>query len=284
MIIRPLLFGPAGPGQPFSPLAKIVASYLYPVDPLPCEALRPWIAGYAFQESDGSGSVHGVLPGLQPVLGFQYRGRMATILPQGETLLETSGITGLQSRSRQYRAMPGAATLLVRFHPWGAAAFLPVPMHELADRSLGLSSLLRPSLLRWVEERLAESADDSQRIRVVEGFLLGLLRNRAPDGPVRKAARLLQANPSANLARVAGELGLGERQLERKFREWIGIGPKRFARLVRFQQVVRLLERNHRSLDAALELGFYDQAHFIKDFRAFAGTTPEAWSQTLRRP
>jgi AraC-like DNA-binding protein len=209
---------------------------------------------------------------------------MSTILPQGETLLETSGITGLQSKNRQYRAMPGAATLLVLFHPWGAAAFLPAPMHELADRSIGLSSLLHPSLLRLVEERLAESKDNSQRIRVVEAFLLALLRTRSPDGPVRKAARLLQANPLVDLAGVAGELGLGERQLERKFREWIGIGPKRFARLARFQQVLRLLERNHRSFDAVLEQGYYDQAHFIKDFRTFTGTTPEAWLKALQRP
>jgi AraC-like DNA-binding protein len=253
------------------------------MDHLPCEALRPWIAGYAFQESDGTGIVHSVLPGLQPVLGFQYRGRMSAILPQGEMPLEASGITGLQSSNRRYRAMPGTGTLLVRFHPWGAAAFLPAPMHELADRSLGLSSLLNPSLLRLVEERLAESKDDGQRIRVVEGFLLALLRTRVPDGPVRKAVRLLQANPSHDLAGIAGHLGLGERQLERKFREWIGIGPKRFARLARFQLVVRSLERGHRSLDAALEQGFYDQAHFIKDFRTFTGTTPEAWLKGLRR-
>lgn len=250
----------------------------------PADALRPWVAGYSIQESDGSGAVHEVLPGLQPVLGFQYRGRMSTLLPRGEILLEASGITGLQSGKRRYRSLPGAATLLVRFHPWGAAAFMPAPMHELVDCSLGLSSLLNPSLLRLVEERLAESRENSQRIRVVESFLLALLRTRVPDGPVRKAVRLLQDNPSLDVAGVAGQLGLGERQMERKFREWIGVGPKRFARLARFQQVLRILERNPGSLDAALEQGFYDQAHFIKDFRAFTGTTPEAWLKSLRRP
>ncbi len=259
-------------------------SYLYPVNIPPSEALRPWVASYTFQESDGSGTAHEVLPGLQPVMGFQYRGRMSTLLPQGETLLEISGITGFQSKNRRYRAMPGAATLLVHFQPWGAAAFLPVPMHELADLSLGLSSLLNPSLLRVVEECLAASKDHNQRLRVVENFLLALQRPRVPDGAVRKAVRLLKAQPSFDLASLAGQLGLGERQLERKFREWIGIGPKRFARLARFQQVVHVLKRSPSSCEAALEQGFYDQAHFIKEFRAFTGTTPEAWMRALRLP
>jgi len=259
-------------------------NYLYPVMIPPSEALRPWVAGYTIQESDGSGTAHEVLPGLQPVLGFQYRGRMSTLLPQGETLLETSGITGFQSGTRRYRALPGSASLLVRFHPWGAAAFLPAPMHELADRSLGLSSLLRPALLREVEDRLAESRDHAERIRLVERFLLSLRRTRVPDGSLRKAARLLQAQPALDLASLAGQLGLGERQMERKFREWIGIGPKRFARLARFQHVVDLLQRSPASLEAALEQGFYDQAHFIKEFRAFAGATPEAWLRALHPP
>lgn len=248
----------------------------------PSEALRPWVAGYTIQESDGSGTVHEVLPGLQSVMGFQYSGRISALLPQGETLLEISGITGFQSGCRHYRSISGAATLLVHFHPWGAAAFLTAPMHELADQSLGLSSLLDPSLIREVEDRLAESKDHSQRIHIVENFLLSLRQTRVPDGPVRKAVRLLQAQPSLDVVSMAGQLGLGERQLERKFREWIGIGPKRFARLARFQQVVQNLKRRPRSFESTLEQGFYDQAHFIKEFRAFTGTTPEAWMRAQR--
>lgn len=169
----------------------------------PSDVLRPWVAGYSIHQSEGTGAVHVVLPGLQPVMGFQYRGRMSTLLPQGETLLDTNGITGLQGASRRCRSLPGAATFLVRFHPWGAAAFLSTPMHELADLSLSLSNVLNPSLLHAVEDRLAESKEEPDRIRVVEAFLLSLLRLRIPDGPVRKAVRLLQANPSLDLVSVA---------------------------------------------------------------------------------
>lgn len=265
------------------PARRTRRAYLLAVNHLPCAALRPWVEGYTLDESDGSGALHEVLPGLQPVLGFQYRGRMATVLPAGETLLDISGITGLQSGIRRYRALPGAASLLVRFHPWGAAAFLPVPLFELADRSEGLSALLNPGRLRLVEERLAECRDDRERIAVVEDFLLSHLRLRTPDGALRKAVRLVRDNPSLEISRLAGQLALSERQLERKFREWIGIGPKRFARLARFRQLLPLLERNHGALEAALDQGFHDQAHFIKDFRSFTGAAPEAWLQARRR-
>lgn len=253
-------------------------SYLYAVNIPPSEVLRPWVASYTLQESDGSGTAHAVLPGLQPVMGFEYRGRMSTLLPQGEMLLEVSGITGFQSRIRRYRALPGAATLLVHFHPWGAAAFLPAPMHELADLSLGLSSLLNPSLLRAVEDGLAGSKDHNQRIRVVENFLLALQRTRVPDGSVRKAVRLLQAQPSLDRGSVAGQLGLGDRQLERKFREWIGIGPKRFARLARFQQVLQLLKNSPPALGTALES--YGSAGAV---RALLQDAPEGMTLIKKR-
>jgi AraC-like DNA-binding protein len=129
-------------------------------------------------------------------------------------------------------------------------------MDGLVDQSVGLSSLLNPSLLREVEDRLAECGNHNQRIQVVETFLLSLQRARVPDGAVRKAVRLLQAKPSMDLASMAGHLGLGERQLE----------------------------RSPPSLETAMDQGFFDQSHFIKEFRAYAGTTPEAWMRAQHRP
>jgi AraC-like DNA-binding protein len=226
---------------------------------------------------------HSVLPDVEPVMGFQYRGRAISVRDGGDTLLETAGITGIQSEARAYRYLPGSGTVLVRFHPWGASAFLPAPMREISERSVGLDALLPQSAIREVEEKLHGSRTDPERIRIIEAFLLSRLRERTPDGAVRRAVRmLLSGGEDVPVERLAEGLGLGGRQLERKFGEWVGVGPKRFARLVRFRNVI---EKWNAAPHAAGTIGnnrFFDQSHFIKDFRAFAGTTPEAYLRGLR--
>lgn len=249
---------------------------------LPCAALNPWVAGYEIIETEGATPPHLVLPGPEPVLGFQYRGRMLALAAGEPSLLEAAGITGIPDGPRRYQALPGTGTLLVRFHPWGASAFLPSPMHEISGASVGLVLLMPGSDVRETQERMSEARDDAQRIGIAERFLLAQLRDRTPDGVVRRAARILlsPAGPAA-VEDMAKRLEVGERQLERKFREWIGVGPKRFARLARFRNALREWQSLPAGAPVALPAGYYDQAHFIKEFRAFAGCTPAAFRKGL---
>jgi methylphosphotriester-DNA--protein-cysteine methyltransferase len=156
-------------------------------------------------------------------------------------------------------------------------------MREISDRSLGLDALLPQTSIREVEERLHGTRTDPERIRIIESFLLSRLRERTPDGAVRRAVRLLLSDrEGVSVERLAESLGLGERQLERKFGEWVGVAPKRFARLARFRNVIARWNASPHADDAIGEGRFFDQSHFIKDFRAFAGTTPEAYLRGLR--
>jgi len=82
-------------------------------------------------------------------------------------------------------------------------------------------------------------------------------------------------------ALIAGS-GWSERQFRRRFQEVVGIAPKAFARILRFQRALRVMERSD-PLPAALECGYYDQAHFNRDFKAIAGESPAAYS-SRRRP
>jgi len=249
---------------------------------LPCAALSPWVAGYEILETEGTVPPHLVLPGPEPVLGFQYRGRMRALAAGGSSLLEVAGITGILGGPRRYQALPGTGTLLVRFHPWGASAFLPAPMHEISGASVGLDLLMPGSGVRETQERMAEARDDAQRIGIAEGFLLARLRDRTPDGVVRRAARILLSPAGlSSVEDMAKRFDMGERQLERKFREWIGVGPKRFARLARFRNALREWESLPPDVPGALPAGYYDQAHFIKEFKAFAGCTPVAFRKGL---
>ena len=170
----------------------------------------------------------------------------------------------------------GAVQLLgIRFHPGGTSAFVRVPMNELTDRiaELGsLSSELERELLSVSEclESLTE------KIAAVEAVLIGRLLRRSQDSSaMRLAASIVQSAGLISVDRLATEAGISSRQLERRFLREIGVGPKLLGRILRFQQVFRAVER----LDAAwamvaVECGYYDQAHLIRDFNQFAGQTP----------
>jgi methylphosphotriester-DNA--protein-cysteine methyltransferase len=95
------------------------------------------------------------------------------------------------------------------------------------------------------------------------------------DPLVTRAATLLAgAHDEASVSSVAGVLGVSERQLERRFLARIGVTPKRFATLRRFERAVARATIAPSLTAAALDAGYYDQSHFIRDFRRFAGSSP----------
>ncbi|MGH9662021.1 MAG: helix-turn-helix domain-containing protein, partial [Bryobacteraceae bacterium] len=127
---------------------------------------------------------------------------------------------------------------------------------------------------REAEERIAEAASDRARAAIVERML-----RPAPPQPAgaidHALARIEIAAAPGGVARLARETGMSERQLERAFADRVGISPKLLARIDRFQRALRAVEEAGVSGAAvAADLGYYDQAHLIRDFREFTGSTP----------
>ena len=185
----------------------------------PSEPLRSRVASIEVIETAG-GEVT-VLPGSAAVLGFQYRGRVRA----GAQFLSTAGVTGIQSGPRHYSYDPDTATILVRFTPQGAAC-LGVPASQLSGQSVPLDALLPLTRVREASERLATAASAHARIAVVEALLLEL--PFAHDRLVAHAMQQLTDSAperARSVAEVARELGVSERQLERRFLQRVGITP-----------------------------------------------------------
>ncbi len=233
-------------------------------DPPP--RLRNRVASIEIVEVDGGNTI--VLPSTSAVLGIQFRGRVRA----GDTLLARAGVTGIQSTARTYSYELGTGSLLVRFTPQGAAC-LGVPVTELANRSVPLDDFLARARVAEVHERLGDAIDTSKRVAVLEGFL-DALPYRSDPLVTRALAMLDAAAENVNVSAAARALGLSERQLERRFLAQVGITPKRFAMLRRFERVAAQARTAPSLTVAALEAGYYDQSHFIRDFRRFAGAAP----------
>jgi len=169
--------------------------------------------------------------------------------------------------------------LSVRFFPWGAHQYFDLPVHEFADRTVSTEHLWGPQA-RALEDEIGSASTMRQRVRILERFLISQRRSRRVDNEalIRK---VVSRRGRISVRELASGLGLGERQIERRFRDSVGVSPKHFARLCRFLSTCHLLSNRQPTTTAevALQAGFFDQAHLHHDFVAFSGMTPSAFAQ-----
>ena len=177
--------------------------------------------------------------------------------------------------------------LEVSLAPLAAYTLLGVPMEELGSELVDLADVLGPAGRR-LGERLREITSWPQRFALLDQFLLRRLeRGPRPSPEVGWAwERLVSSGGSVPIGRIAEEVGWSHRHLIVRFRQQVGLRPKTTARLVRFDGVWRYLDKSG-PVDwgrAAAECGYADQAHLVRDFRRFTGTTPtEFLARTLPR-
>lgn len=252
------------------------------------EALRPYVRLIWLLECDGPALFGGperiVADGVVEAI-FHYRTPFTMRFPDAEATRQPASL--LVSQTRRFVEIEPAGAggfIAVRFHPWGAHQFLPVPMLDVADRATPADEVWRRPDVREIEERLGTAATDQERVDTVQAFLLRRLdKHRRPDvtGLVRA---LWRTPPPVRIDRIAESLGIGQRRLERTFETSLGMTPKHLTRLARFLRACRSLREapDARLTGVAYDAGFYDQAHFIHEFRTFAGMTPGEFAANSR--
>ena len=189
----------------------------------------------------------------------------------------TAFVVGELTSALRVRPSARISTMGIRFRPTGLRALVEVPQQELTDRTTPIADLWGGPA-RELEARVHEAATDAQRASVAEEFLFDrLAAGPGPDPRIEAAVgRLLSEGGQTRLAALAATAGLSPRQLERRFKSVVGLGPKALARLVRFQEVYRRLGDDLASdwASIALDCGYFDQAHLLRDFRDLAGAPP----------
>jgi AraC-like DNA-binding protein len=173
------------------------------------------------------------------------------------------------------RPIGKARMLGVRFRAHGAGRMLGTPMPETTSRIVDLSDLV-PALARDLDGIWDAPSAAAQTARAGAIFAAWDRRHGRRDRVVEEAvARLTSARVQLDTATLARALGISLRQLERRFQNAVGLGPKHFARMRRFQRVFQAIEEQRPGwADAAVACGYYDQAHLVRDFREFAGQAP----------
>ncbi len=188
-------------------------------------------------------------------------------------------ISGMQRRWIVIEAQPGASLLVIRFRPGGAYALVGPDAASLTDGVFTLEDVLGRAATS-LRDRVLEASSAQQRLDAAIGWLTERIGRAALPPAVRYLIRRLEHPVGLRIRDLAEEVGFSERHMRGLFQRWVGLSPKQYARIQRFQGVLARMANTataHLECDwaeTAAAFGYADQSHLAHDFRAFAGMTP----------
>ena len=170
-------------------------------------------------------------------------------------------------------------TFAVRFYPYGFANFVSEPISNLANKETPINQLFGTENADGLEQKIIKSENTEQRISTIEKFLLDRLNDEKTINSIVKNTvdSLLSTNGSASINSILKEDLSKRRQLERNFKKQIGVSPKQLGKVIRLQTALKMLlnQKAENLTNVAYESEYFDQAHFIKDFKEFTGINPK---------
>jgi len=196
--------------------------------------------------------------------------------------VRASWISGQHSRPIAIEAAQNSCMIGARFLPGGAHAILKQPLSELNDSVIEMELVWGKSIHELREQLLAATSVD-ERFAVLDRALVRRAADRLDRDRSLMCALAQLANPSGSMSirQLAANIGISQGRLVRLFDTRVGLKPKMLGRVLRFQRVLRRLEREPRPTWSALaaEYGYFDQPHFIREFRALSGMRPSEYLQ-----
>jgi AraC-like DNA-binding protein len=210
-------------------------------------------------------------------LGAPFRIRAGTDIAAAE--YADGVVVTTPTSALEFGYPPGTRSVGVHFKPWGSAPFLPMPAAELCDRPVTLEDVWGRATIAELRDRLATADGPHEMLRLLEEELMRRLREIAGLGLVRHTSGVIAATSGAvAIGDLSDAAGVSSTHLAQRFKELIGVTPKRLARSYRF--VATVFAINPAGPNGA---GYSDQAHFGHEFRAFTGLTPTRYVEVRRR-
>lgn len=240
----------------------------------PADFLKPFVKAYRIIESNGE-LINRVLPGTSFAMAFRFSGQISYIDETSKSALPAAVFSGLRKSVRLINYAPKTSALIVQFCETGVSAFFRQPLHEFFEESVSLDNFFPQTEVAVIEERLAASATNQERIEVIEVFLCSKLFHYKPDDLVTEAiARIYSCRGMMRISELANGLFISQDAFEKRFRKVTGTTPKQFSAIVKMKSIIGQYPVPALLLDMALDNGYYDQPHFNKDFKLFTGLTP----------
>lgn len=186
-------------------------------------------------------------------------------------------ISGMQNVPVYYSAVKSSRMFVIQFKASGSYPFLQLPLPELNNLIIDAELVLGNDIL-WLREQLLESSTPEFMFSHVENWLINRAKNSAlPEAIVDFATTQIIQRPTLNsLKSIAAKSGYSQKQFIEIFKKYVGLAPKSFQRIVRFNNVLAEITKQ-KKIDwsgISSDCGYYDQAHFINEFKYFSGINP----------
>ena len=253
----------------------------------PSPALRPYVRSYWYFQRDTPLTVHHE-EYMHPQGGFGIVFNFGDQLSlDGRPISEPVFLDGTNTVSRKMGFSGHVEQLGISFWVGGAYPVLNVPLAELLNQFALLDALDEPTLMP-LYSRLHEVGSLPERIRLLEQWLcnrLSIGNERDPLVPASLAA-LREGAGHLLIPALAEKFAISQRQLERLYHSQVGMSPKQYSQLLRVETARLALKQLHgqSTTSLAMELGFYDQSHFIREFSAVIGMSPYSYLKRSRKP
>jgi AraC-like DNA-binding protein len=174
-------------------------------------------------------------------------------------------------------------SVLAKLHPWVLGKLIGDSASMVTDFQLEFGDFFRADV--GVYQQILDANSPAKAIPIIENWLLGKLGAYEPDLQLARAVEIIGIRSgNISIQDLEHQLNIGIRRLEQKFADEIGIGVKYYARIVRIRAVAEAIRVNPttRLADIAYDHGFFDQAHFIREFRHFSDMSPKAYARAIR--
>lgn len=247
----------------------------------PAAALKAYVRFYAQREGclGDETLIHPVTARAAPILEFMF-GDPCEVRRARHPGTETSPravIVGVQTNRRLHLVIRGKPkSFVIFFQPAGLHRLFSLPMDELRDRDYEARAVLG-SCVSLLERRLADCASFAERARMADSFLLlRSMETPARDGVSEAARRILLNRVPNRVSDLARAAGMSVRQFERKFVHQVGLPPKWYARIARFELALESKANSPEKswTEVAYDSGYCDQIHMVHDFKEFTGQAP----------
>jgi AraC-like DNA-binding protein len=222
--------------------------------------------------------VHRTLANHCPELIFHYGGEFKEIITN-DKIEKTfrAGIHGQTDKIRRFTAKNACGIFGVMLQPYAIPTLFNISATEIKNELVDLT-LLPGQHGKDITEQILLATDNSQRIILINHFLTNRIKEVNQSEIILTVQRICREKGNVSIQQITKQACLSQRQYERKFKDLTGFAPKSFARLVRFKSLVENHPKEPKTLtEIAYDFGYYDQSHFIQDFKQFSGYKPKTY-------
>lgn len=215
---------------------------------------------------------------------FNFGDKIKRFISENEYIINPDAMV-MGQRTKSYDILPigNVDTIAICFYPHGFSNFINTPLETIVDKEIPISELFGRTEANALEQLIMNATTTEMRIKIIETFLLKRLNEQSTISNIVKSTvdTILKTNGTKNISNILNNNLSKRRQLERHFKKQIGISPKQLSKVIRLQAALQMLlnKKDETLTELAYENEYFDQNHFIKDFKELIGVTPKEFIQ-----